>query len=89
MVSDAHLSADPRIYANGWNYFYPDTNAQDNSDLPAWVVLSGPSLVDWGLPGSAAKVYLQLWVAEKQNFFCVAQVLTAVANGAPLDQALS
>ncbi len=83
------LSANPRLYANdsGGQFFHAETDAQDNSDLPAWVVL-GDSLQalgqDPGLP-----IYLQVWVSERQNFYDVAQVLRLVQNGVALDQALS
>lgn len=88
-IQAARIGANPRLYANesGGQSFFPETDAQDNSDMPPWVVL-GPSLqsqgVDPGLP-----IYLQVWIAERNNFYDVAQVQRLVNAGVPFDQALS
>ena len=85
----ARLGANPRLYANdsGGQFFHAETDAQDNSDLPAWVVL-GDSLQALGQDPNVP-IYLQVWVAENQNFYDVAQVNRLVANGVSLVQALS
>lgn len=88
-IQAARIGANPRLYANdsGGQAFHPETDAQDNSDLPGWVVL-GETLEtlgqDPGLP-----IYLQVWIAERQNFYDVAQVLRLTAAGVPLATALS
>jgi hypothetical protein len=80
------LSANPRLYAQDIGTFYPATDAQDNSDLPAWVVL-GTSLASRGQDPSEP-IYLHVWVSERQNFFDVAQVKRQADAGVPLDLAL-
>lgn len=86
-IAAARLGANPRLYAQDMSNFYPETDAQDNSDIPAWVVL-GQSLQSQGQDPDE-KIYLHVWVAERQNFYDVAQVFAAVANGQTLDQALN
>jgi|SRR5579859_3382894 len=83
-----NVSANPRLYANDLNSFYPETDAQDNSDVLqlGWVVL-GPSLESQG-QDPAAPIYLQIWVAEKSNFFDVAQVKRIIDGRGSWDQAL-
>lgn len=93
-VQQQGLSTDPRLYANAVSGtatsapFYAELIKQDNSDLPTWVLVNSPSLQEQNLPNDQA-VYLQLWLAERSNFFCVAQVLSLTNNGVPLDKALS
>jgi hypothetical protein len=88
-IQAANLSANPRLYANdsGAQFFHAETNSQDNSDLPTWVIL-GDSLEaleqDPNVP-----IYLQVWITERQNFYDVAQALRLVENGVSLDKALS
>lgn len=88
-IQGARIGANPRLYANdsGGQFFHAETNAQDNSDLPAWVQL-GDSLETLGQDPNLP-IYLQVWVAEKQNFYDVAQVLRLLENGVTLNQALS
>jgi hypothetical protein len=62
-------SSDPCIYANGTNLMYPETDSQNNDDLPTWVNLGGPSLEDQHLPQDLP-VYLQIYVAEHGQNFC-------------------
>lgn len=88
LLQAQRVSSNPRLYANDLHDLLPETDAQDNSDLLAlgWPTL-GPSLqsqgTDPGLP-----IYLQVWVAEKQNLFDVAQVLRIVDGGDSFDNAL-
>ena len=95
-ISAANLSANPRLYANpssgGWAEF-PETADQDNSDLPTWATENwdGSTTIQSIFQGdgvSDSSVYLQVWVAEKQNFYDVAQVAAQVAAGVPISQAL-
>lgn len=83
-----NVSPNPRLYANGWNYFYPGTDAQSNDDLPEWVVIAYPSLTTAGLPGSRAKVYLQLWVGDG-NFYCVAQIAAKIDQNINIGDAIA
>jgi hypothetical protein len=70
--------ADPRIYANGWNAFYPETDQQNNSDLPSWVNLASDAgakpdadtLQEMGLKEEGPPVYLLIYAAEYGQNFC-------------------
>lgn len=84
----ARLGANPRLYAQDLSTFYPATDAQDNSDLPAWVVVGTPSLAAQGQDPNEA-IYLHVWVAERGNFYDVAQVNRQLDKGVSLDQALA
>lgn len=97
-IAQAGLSGNPRLYANGVVVgagfagitLYPESSVQDNSDLPSWALSNWDgttTLNSIGLPPDVP-VYLQVWVAERQNFFDVAEVLNLVASGWSLDAAL-
>lgn len=88
------LSANPRLYANktgGAGFEVPENSTQDNSDLPGWATnfADGSTLDSLGVTVDQIAVYLQVWVAERQNFYDVAQVLALVGAGVSLDQALN
>jgi hypothetical protein len=93
-IQAASISANPRLYANqsGMNGCeVPENSSQDNSDLPTWATnfWDGSTTIQSILPGdTTTPVYLQVWVAERQNFYDVAQVLALLNAGLTLSQAL-
>ena len=83
------ISANPRLYANdsGGAQMHPANDSQDNSDLPAWVNLGSSVESDGTDPN--LPIYLHVWIAERQNFYDVRQVLDLMAAGVSLSQALN
>lgn len=83
-------STNPRLYANeaGGAQFHPETDSQDNSDLPMFMSQLTDSLQSLGQDPNVP-IYLQVWVAEKQNLYDVAMVLAIVDKGGSLDSALA
>lgn len=101
MIQAQRLGANPRLYANevgggmGRLGLVPETDSQDNSDLPNWALANDNLILNSDADGNGnalppdTPVYLQVWVSERGNFYDVAGVLARVDAGATLDQALN
>jgi hypothetical protein len=101
LIQAQRLGTNPRLYANevgggmGRAGLVPETDAQDNSDIPSWAQANDNLVLASNADGNNnplppdVPVYLQVWVSERQNFYDVAGVLARVDAGATLDQALN
>lgn len=92
-VLQAGLSARPRLFCSQapGPTMIPELDGQDVSDLPIWATEQWDgttTLQSLGFDPVSDRLYLQLWLQERDNFYDVADVNRRLNAGQTLQQAL-